>query len=150
LRLLNVKKPAIRNAMERAESRIITGVADNFGRKKSDFASLTRLKPGMFCCMKCSTALWRHLLARGKGKHADFLSAGLKALKSDRDGEGGWRDWPFTYTLSALIEWGTDEARGELEYAAPACERELKRKFVKTNTYSQRRREVMLRALGAC
>ena len=100
--------------------------------------------------MKCSSALWRHLLARGQSQHAEFLTLGVKALKAHRDGEAGWRGWPFAYTLSALVEYDMDEARRELQYASPACEEELKRKFVKTNVYSQRRREVMQRALGAC
>lgn len=150
LRLLDVRTPEVRGAMKRAESQMIAGVESYFGRTAAESASLTRLKPGTFCCMKCSTALWRHLLARDPKEHAEFLAAGLKALKSDRDGKGGWQSWPFAYTLSALIEWDMDEALSELRYSAPACQRELKRGFVKTNVYSQRRREVMKRALDRC
>jgi hypothetical protein len=106
------------------------------------------LQPGMFCCMKCSCALWRHLAARSEGQHEGFLTAGVKALRMSRDGEGGWKHWPFHYTLLTLSEIGIPVAREEIRYAAQACERERSKRLPKADTYPQRRRAVLERVLA--
>ncbi len=104
-------------------------------------------QPGMFCCMKCSCALWRHLAARGNARHEAFLAVGVKALKMCRNGEGGWKFWPFHYTLLTLSEINVSLANEELRYAAKACERELSKRSSRTNTYTQRRRALLERVL---
>jgi len=145
LLLLNVKSDEITHAMKAAEQ-VVNGWLDQ---------SLARpirpeggLQPGMFCCMTCSCALWRHLAARKDRRGGAFIAAGLSALRLSRDDRGGWRHWPWHYTLLALHEIGTPEAREEMRYAAQACERELARRTSKTSIYSQRRRAVVEKTLA--
>ena len=103
-------------------------------------------RPGVFCCGKCSVAYWRHLSAGGFDAQPSRLENGLAFLRAHRDGRGGWARFPFFYTLLSLV--GIDEklASKELEYAAPTCESLLK-KHLRKSKYSQRRHDVMRRAL---
>jgi hypothetical protein len=109
--------------------------------------SLAGNHPGMFCCMKCSCAMWRLLAARRDVQHETFLDTGMKALRKYRDGQGGWKYWPFHYTLLTLSEMTIPSAREELLYSATACEQALSRRWSKANPYSRRRRIVMERAI---
>jgi hypothetical protein len=70
----------------------------------------------------------------------------VKFLRKHRDGKGGWRRFPFYYTLLALTEMNPEIARDELKYAAGVCEQRLKRK-PRDDKYARRRHEVMRRAL---
>ncbi len=114
---------------------------------------LARLKkeprPGMYCCGKCSCALWRHLSVGGLDKAERRLAAGMKALKSRRDGNGRWKVFPFYYTLLALNEIDLPSAVAEMRYAAPSCERVL-RQSPKDDRYARRRRLLAERVLAKC
>ena len=103
---------------------------------------------GMYCCGKCSVALWRHLLVGGLSEidSERFLAAGLAKLKTCRDGKGRWRVFPFHYTLLALAEIDLRAANGELQYAAASLERSLKRPLA--NKYDNRRRILAERVLA--
>ena len=67
-----------------------------------------------YCCGKCTVGLWRSILAGGLDRQDLRLRLGLSKLRSMRDGQGGWRAFPFWYTVLALTEMDRAEARGEL------------------------------------
>jgi hypothetical protein len=97
---------------------------------------------GMYCCGICSVSMWRHLAAGGFRQQARRLKAGMDALKAHRDGNGRWRRFPFYYTLLALHEIGTKQAREELFYAAPVCQRLLSRQTGR-DKYTRRRKALL-------
>jgi hypothetical protein len=78
--------------------------------------------PGLYCCGKCSVGLWRNLLAGGLDRQEERLRRGAAHLRTMRDGEGGWRTFPFWYTVLALGDMDSREASSELAYAAPLLE----------------------------
>jgi hypothetical protein len=102
---------------------------------------------GTFCCGKCTVAFWRHIAAGGFNKRERRLAEGMRRLRKGRDGKGGWKRFPFYYTLLGLTEIGPEVARPELEYAATVLRRRLARKPA-PGKYARRRREVMARALA--
>ncbi len=105
---------------------------------------------GMYCCNRCSVALWRVFGVGAIEDAADRLRCGLKQLRQKRDGQGAWRGFPFHYTLSALLEAPPDSVRAELRYARPAVERRLKRAAkAPGDPYAARRRRLMETAAQA-
>ena len=104
---------------------------------------------GMYCCRTCSPALWRHLAAGGLDEAEARLTAGMKALRSHREGNGRWGSFPFYYTLLALSEIDIPPAREEMRHAAPACERYLKRS-ASGETHDRRRRSLAETVLARC
>lgn len=103
--------------------------------------------PGLFCCGKCSVGLWRNLLSGGLDRRDERLQRGAGHLRSMRDAEHGWRRFPFWYTVLALSEMDSPEARAELKHAAPALERTANRPAASTK-YARRRHELAARALN--
>jgi hypothetical protein len=103
--------------------------------------------PGLFCCGKCSVGLWRNLLAGGLDRREERLQRGASHLRSMRDGEHQWRRFPFWYTVLALSDMDSPEARAELKYAAPALERAANR-AVPSAVYGRRRHELAVRTLS--
>jgi hypothetical protein len=97
---------------------------------------------GMYCCGICSVSMWRHLAAGGFRQQAKRLKAGMNALKAHRDGNGRWRRFPFYYTLLALLEIGTKQAREEISYATPVCRRLLPRQTGRA-MYARRRKALL-------
>lgn len=73
---------------------------------------------GTYCCATCTVAYWRNLSAESTGKNNDILKAGLKYLKSMRDGKGRWKRFPYYYTILALTGINLPEAKLELEYTS--------------------------------
>jgi len=106
---------------------------------------------GMYCCGKCSVAMWRHLAVGGFDEldAERWLNAAMKTLKGSRLGTGRWRPFPFHYTLLALSEIDLPAARKERQYAAPVCESMLKRK-PKGDRIDLRRRHLAERILAMC
>jgi len=147
LLLLDHKAIEVRAALQRASQRVLGSLGECLARPTRPAGSL---QPGMFCCMKCSCALWRHLAARKSDEYEQFLAAGVRAIRLSRDGKGGWKYWPFSYGLLTLSEIGTPLAIAEMRYAAKACEAELKKRFSSRNIYSLRRRHVYERVLAKC
>ncbi len=140
LRLLRVGDPAVRRALEAANAglmRCLARAAEDPGRRN----------PGLFCCGKCSVGMWRNLLAGGLDRREERLRRGAMHLRSARDGRSGWRTFPFWYTVLALTEMDSREARAELKYAAPALERAAQRQ-ASSGVYARRRQEVAVRALS--
>jgi hypothetical protein len=96
---------------------------------------------GYYCCGKCTVAYWRNLSAENADKNEKLLRAGVKVLKSLRDGKGKWRRFPFYYTLYSLLGIKLPEAREELRYASGVCERVLRTRE-KNGKYFKRRRKL--------
>ena len=116
LRQLRVRDPNVTRALDSADS----GLMRCLERAAEDPRNSN---PGLFCCGKCSVGLWRNLLAGGLDRREERLRRGASHLRSMRDGEHQWRRFPFWYTVLALSEIDSAEARAELKYAAPALER---------------------------
>jgi len=136
--LLDVPLAGVRDALARATDGIMKRVAN-----------VNEPRYGTYCCGKCSVAYWRHLAVGGLDEPERRLAAGMKVLKSRRDGEGKWRIFPFYYTLLALSEIDLASATKEMQYAAPVCERLLKRSS-KGDKYGVRRRLLLERILAKC
>jgi hypothetical protein len=138
--LLDVSLPGVRQALSRASA----GMMARLGKARE-------LAAGTYCCGRCSVSLWRHLAAGGL-KEVDperLLTAGMKTLKSHRQGNGRWKRFGFYYPLLALSEIELPSAVNEMRYAAPACERYLKRP-PKDDQINQRRRLLAERILAKC
>lgn len=138
--LLDVPTENVLEALDRAGAGIMRAV------KQVEAEGYT---PGMYCCGTCSVAFWRNLTVGGLEGSERRLKAGMKALKSYRDGTGRWKRFPFYYTLLALSEIGIPSAADEMRYASPVCERILNRK-PKKDKVSQRRRVLAERILEKC
>jgi hypothetical protein len=140
LRLLRVRDSGVTRALEAADDGLMRCLAraaeDPRGRN-----------PGLFCCGKCSVGLWRNLLGGGLDRREERLRRGALHLRSVRDGEHGWRKFPFWYTVLALSEMNGREATAELKYAAPALERAARR-AVPSSVYARRRQELAARTLN--
>ncbi len=134
--LLDVSAVAVRTALQRASLGMMTRLDQS--RQK-----------GMYCCGKCSAALWRHLAAGGLDKAEQRLTAGVRKLKLHRDGQGKWKRFPFYYTLLALSEIELPDAVREMRYTAPALERFLKRSR-RDDKINQRRRLLAEKVLERC
>ena len=123
--------------------------------KKATAGFIERMKlyiepdKGTYCCATCSCAFWRHLAAGGLINGRRLLAAGMKTLESFRDGKGRWKKFPFYYTLLVLSEIELPAARKEMQYAAPACKRVLKREIKKTKI-DRRRRTLTEHILEMC
>ncbi len=122
------------------------------GRLLAQIAQVRERQPdtphGTFCCPFCTVSVWRHATAGGLRTFVPELRAGLSHLRSRRDAIGGWRAYPFFYTLSALLEIDLPAARAELRHAAPRCAR-LLRNLRAQAPYAERRRELLRRVLAA-
>jgi hypothetical protein len=141
LRLLRVRDRSVMRALEAADDGLIRCLA----RATEDPRNRN---PGLYCCGKCSVGLWRNLLSNGLSRREERLRHGALHLRSVRDGEHGWRKFPFWYTVLALSEMDSGEAKAELKYAAPALERTASRPMGST-VYARRRLELAARALNS-
>jgi hypothetical protein len=139
LRALGVRTRNVTRALEAADE----GLMQCLARAAQD---PRRQNPGLYCCGKCSVGLWRNLLAGGLDRQEERLRRGAARLQSVRDSEHGWRTFPFWYTVLALSEMDSDEAKAELKHAAPALERTASRPVGHT-VYARRRRDLAVRAL---
>lgn len=136
--LLDAKSAKVDSALQTASAGFIERMKSYIERNK-----------GTYCCATCSCAFWRHLASGGLVNGEQILSAALRTLKSARDGKGRWKKFPFYYTLLVLSEIELPAARKEIQYAAPACERLLRRK-TKKDKISKRRHILAQRVLEKC
>ncbi|MBK8856160.1 MAG: hypothetical protein IPN11_00295 [Opitutaceae bacterium] len=141
LRLLGRTTAHASAALQAADNRLLAQIAQVRARHPDT-------PRGTFCCPFCTVSVWRHATAGGLRTFAPELRAGLRHLRSRRDAAGGWRTYPFFYTLSALLEINLPAARAELRHAAPRCAR-LLRKLRAQAPYAERRRELLRRVLAA-
>jgi hypothetical protein len=140
LRLLHVRERSVTRALDAAEA----GLMQCLARAAEDPRNRN---PGLYCCGKCSVGLWRNLLAGGLNRQEERLRRGATHLRSVRDGEHGWRRFPFWYTVLALSEMASGEAKTELKHAAPELERVANR-GVPSATHAARRHELAVRTLS--
>lgn len=126
------------DAVERAEAEVLRRITHP-GNPKGHV-------PGTYCCAKCSVALWRNIAAGGMDHHEARLQDGVAALRARRDGKGRWKQYPYWFTLSALIKMPGKIALPELRYAAPSCERMLRRK-PSDDLHAVRRRTIAERVM---
>jgi hypothetical protein len=140
LRLLRVRDRGVTRALKAANDGLMRCLA----RAAEDPA---KRNPGLYCCGKCSVGLWRNLLAGGLDRREERLRRGALHLRSARDGEHGWRRFPFWYTVLALSEMDSSEATAELKYAASALERVASRALA-SGVYARRRQQLATRALS--
>jgi len=136
--LLESQKPEVKAALKSASAEMIRGLAEDESRGGNG---------GLYCCRRCSVALWRHLAAGGL-KHAERrLVAGIKVLKASRGESNRWNTFPFYYTVLALNDVGLPSARAELRFAARALERAVRRP-ASGDMYDVRRRALIERVLA--
>jgi hypothetical protein len=140
LRQLRVHDPKVTRALEAADEGLMRCLA----RAAED---PRKRNPGLYCCGKCSVGLWRNLLGGGLDRREERLRCGALHLRSVRDGQRQWRKFPFWYTVLALSEMDSAEARTELRYAEPALVRAANR-AVPSPLYARRRHELALRILN--
>lgn len=138
LMLLNVRDKVVQGALDRATQ----GLLQCLARAASD---PRHANPGVYCCGKCTVGLWRHLAVGGLDRQQERLQKGIQSLRARRDGNGGWKSFPFWYTALLLLEVDLPVARTELRYSAPALERVATR-AAKTR-HANRRRSIATRAL---
>jgi hypothetical protein len=136
--LLGVKSADIKKALEKATAGFMEWMKKYLNVNK-----------GTYCCATCSCAFWRHLSAGGLENGEQILTAGIGTLKSYRDGKSRWKRFPFYYTLLTLHDIDLPAARKEMQYAAPACERLLKREM-KRDKINQRRYILAEKILEGC
>jgi len=141
LRLLCMRDRSVTRALEAADEGLMGCLERAAGDPRNS-------NPGLYCCGKCSVGVWRNLLAGGLDRREERLRRGATHLRSVRDGDHGWRKFPFWYTVLALSEMDTVEARTELKYAAPALEHAASR-AVPSAVYGRRRHELAVRTLNA-
>ena len=103
--------------------------------------------PGLYCCGKCSVGLWRNLLAGGLDRREERLDAVPCICDRCATANISGGNFPFWYTVLALSEMDSAEARTELKYAAPALERAASR-VVPSAVYGRRRHELAVRVLN--
>jgi hypothetical protein len=136
LTLLDVADREAEQALERARHGIMS--------------RLPKQRPyGMYCCGTCTPAFWRHMTAKEPDGGEECLTAGVQVLRSMRAGNSKWRVFPFYYTLLALSEMELPGAIEEMRYAAPVCERYVKRS-PRDDRVSQRRRRLSEMVLSRC
>lgn len=100
-------------------------------------------------CAHSTVGLMRYLAVARLDDVERRLAAHVAVLSEHRDGKGRWARFPFYYTLLALTEIALPSAVDELRYAVPACRRVLERSS-QDDRFSQRRRDILRRALAKC
>ena len=141
LRLLRVQDRRVTSALAAANDGLLRCLA----RAAED---PRKRNPGLYCCGKCSVGMWRNVLAGGLDRREERLQRGASHLRSVRNGEHGWRKFPFWYTVLALSEMEGGEATAELKYAAPALEHAASRAS-SSAVYARRRQQLAARTLNS-
>jgi hypothetical protein len=140
LRLLRVRDSRVTRALDAADEGMRHCLERAAERQRA-------LNPGLFCCGKCSVGLWRNLLSGGLDRREERLRRGALHLRAVRDGQDGWRKFPFWYTVLALSEMDSAPAKAELKYAAPTLERAVSRPEPSAR-YAKRRHQLATRVLN--
>jgi len=139
LRRLRVRDRGVAQALAAADD----GMLARLARAAED---PRKRNPGLYCCGKCTVGLWRNVLAGGLNRRDERLDCGARHLRTVRDGQHGWRKFPFWYAVLALSEMDSRDARAELEYAAPVLQREADRPR-SSSVYARRRHDLAVRTL---
>lgn len=115
-------------------SRIAIEITDKWLEKQcfSDFCTAGE-------CKHSSIAFIRYLNACRKSKRVEDHIAKLSKF---RDGKGGWKGFPYFYTLLALSEIDSPSADTELQYAFANAEQRFKNSRSE-ELYNSRRNEIL-------
>jgi hypothetical protein len=140
LRLLAPNAEGVAAALERADRALQQRVDAAVGEGRND-------NPGLYCCGKCTVGFWRNVQSGGLDRREERLERGVAHLRAMREGSGGWRTFPFWYTVLALTDIDFASARAELHYAAAKLQRATARKPSR-ETYGRRRQTLAARALA--
>lgn len=141
LRKLDVDDVEVQAALDRADEGLTQAIS------RAEYDPRYGHNPGAYCCAKCTVGVWRNLLSGGLDRREERLRRGVgEFLRSCRATGGKWAAFPFWYTVLALAEMESPEAREELLYAAPALERAAQRTRG-TTPFAHRRQELARRAL---
>jgi hypothetical protein len=97
------------------------------------------LSTGDYCCGTCSVSLWRCLEVGGYPKYTKALENGIHRLAEFREEKGGWRRFPFYYTLLCLTEVPNEDAVSEIRHQLPTILRRKKMQRSKDDRFSKRR-----------
>jgi len=134
LRQLGVRDRVVTTALDRAD--------EGLGRRLVQWTrDRGRGNPGTYCCGKCTVGLWRNLVAGGLDRQDERLQRGVEQLRASRDGKGGWRKYPFWYTVLALSEMDFKSAANELTYCEPLL-RAAAARVARSGVYAARRRQL--------
>lgn len=136
---LNVRDKSVRLSLERATE----GLLQCLSRAA---AVSINANPGVYCCGKCTVGLWRHLAVGGLDRQEERLKKGVQFLRTRRDGKGGWRAFPFWYTVLLISELDFASAKVELRYAVDVLKRSLPGRGA--SPYARRRREIATQVLA--
>jgi hypothetical protein len=139
LRQLHVRDRTVDNALERADEGLMQCL-ERWGQDRG------RGNPGTYCCGKCTVGLWRNLVAGGLDRQQERLQRGVQQLRQSRDGKGGWRTYPFWYTVLALSDMTFSDADKELTYAEPLLRAAAARR-PRPSVYAARRQQLAARVL---
>lgn len=106
-------------------------------------------KTGEYCCGTCSTAFWRALHSGAYSDRNDVIPMTFKTLDAHANPEGGWRRFPFYYTLYMLLESHHPEALHALSTQSAACEQRFKGIRHRTDSIACRRQTILKRVLSS-
>ncbi len=100
----------------------------------------------------CSTGECRHstvsfMRLLNALEKADRLDGMIRTLSRHRDGRGGWKGFPYFFTLLALVETESLLADKELNYALEYAESRFNRSRIE-EPYSTRRDEILSRLMN--
>ena len=101
---------------------------------------------GTYCCGRCTLAYWRHYSVGDFEHKEEFLVNGLRVMKSERDGKGKWRRFPFYYSIFTLLDLNLQPAIEELRYTRGAMECYLEAS--RRGSYAEKRRAILEKALA--
>ena len=148
LLLLEVSSLEVREALETATQ----GMSRRLRKSRRGDTNARREWGGMYCCAKCTCALWRHLTAGGLSEidPEKWLAAGVKSLARHRREDGRWRRFPFWYAMLALTDMDFPAATDEMRHGAARCEKLLQRRPREQDVHDRRRRELAGRVLAQC
>ncbi len=109
---------------------------------------LEQQRAPLFCCGPCTASVWRLASVEASVASDAALDHLLSALPKHRDQRGGWRRFPYFYTVLALSELDHPKAIAELRYVLPDAMH--KRKALKpSDEIAARRIAILDRVLAA-
>ena len=139
------EKPTYKEVLTRLSDEDIFAVEAEIKTRDNRIAELVATNKGLFTIV----SEYYNNISVLNANSERILAAGIRTLKSLRDGKGRWKRFPFYYTLLILNEIELPAARKEMQYSAQACERLLKRR-TKKDRISQRRYILAERILQKC
>ena len=150
-------KLAIKNILNQESIRLL-GIFDCFSDDREDIIQLANswLNESCFAefcsvgeCKHSTIGFMRYLNTMKLSKHRETLASFIDILKQHRNRKDSWEGFPFFYTLLTLLEIDLPEAKEELRFALPACERRMDR-IDNVNKYTQRRLDVIRKVFSTC